>query len=91
MTFSAFIVFLASAGALGGIASVALQIVKAVFPAVQDKSAKIASVIVATLVAIGATLALPFLGQMPPAVEQFFPLVCWLASQIWFEIIKPKV
>jgi len=90
MTFVELVKWLATSAALGVVSTFVMQALKALFPAIRDQSAKIISVVVAALVSVGATLALPFLPQVPAWVEQFWPTLVWLASQLWYELIKPK-
>ena len=89
-TFSEFVIWLASAAALGVVSSVLVQLIKAVFLAVQDTKAKIVSVLAACALSILAQLAVPFLPEVPAWVDQLFPTIAWLWSQIVWEIIlKP--
>ena len=88
MSFAEWLVWLGSAGALGVISSVVLTVIKLIFPALRDVYAKIASGVIAAIVSALALLLVPFLPQMPLWVEQFWPIVVWAVSQIWYELTK---
>lgn len=90
MTFVEFVRWLATAGALGVVSSVVVQALKALVPGLADIKAKIISILVATFVSIVATLAVPYLGQVPADVERFWPLIVWAVSQLWYEVIKAR-
>lgn len=90
MTFVEFMRWLASTAATGVVASYVVQAIKLVFPQVQDEVAVRVSVIVAAVVALAAYLVLPYMQQLPPVVEQIWPIIAWLASYIWFEIVLKK-
>lgn len=83
------VLFLASTGAIGVVSTYVTQGIKKLFPMVADEIAVRVSVIVAAVVSLCAFLALPYMRQLPPIVEQVFPVLAWLVSYIWFQVIKP--
>ncbi len=89
MSFAEWVLWLGTSAALGVISSVILTVIKKAFPAVQDKVAVIASVLLAAVVSAVAVLAAPYLDQLPPAVETFWPMIVWVAGQVWYEVTKP--
>jgi hypothetical protein len=91
MNFAEFVKWLGGTAALGAVSAFALQAIKALFPSVKDNMAKIASVVFAALASIVAQLALPVIPQLPAEIEQFWPVIVWLWSQIvWGIWLKPK-
>ncbi|OQC54968.1 MAG: hypothetical protein BWX54_02090 [Verrucomicrobia bacterium ADurb.Bin018] len=90
MSFVEFVLYLGGGAALGAVSSVLLQGIKRLFPAVKDDVAKIVSVVLAGLIAGLAVAAKPYLSQLPAWVETAWPIVVWLASQIWYSfVVKP--
>lgn len=87
MTFADSIRWLATAGALGIVSTYAVQVIKALFPQVKDKMTVIVSIVAAAVLSIAANLALPYLGTVPPQVEQFWPIVVWAVQQAWYQLI----
>lgn len=91
MTFVAFVSWLASAAALGAISSFLFQALKALFPALKDDYAKIGSVVFAALLNVAAQQVLPILPTLPAWIEQLWPVMTWLWSQVVYELlVKPK-
>jgi len=88
MTFVEFVQWLATSGALGAVSYFLLQCIKALFPSVKDKVASIASVLMAAIVGIVATFAVPYLNNLPPWIDQVWPIIVWLWSQLFYEIMK---
>lgn len=88
MSFGEFIAWLCSSAALGVISSVVLTVIKKVFPSVADNVAKYASGILAAVVSAVALWLAPQLGQVPAWVSTVWPIIVWLAGQIWYEITK---
>ncbi len=87
MTFADSIRWLASAGVLGVVSSYIVVAIKAFFPEVQDKVSVIVSIATAAVLAILANLALPHLAQIPPQIEQFWPIVVWAVQQAWYQFV----
>jgi len=85
-----FIAYLATAGALGVVSSVILQLIKRLFPALAEVYAFAASMIAAVVISVAANLLLPMLPSFPPELEQFWPIVVWAAQQIWFYLMEQK-
>jgi len=90
MTFAEWVLWLTTSAALGVVSSWILTAIKLAFPAVKDTVAKIASGLLAAVVCGLAIQVVPYLGQVPAWVEQFWPIIVWAASQIWYELTKPK-
>lgn len=89
--FLEFVKWLAGTAALGAVSAFALQAIKALWPAVKDDMAKIASVVFAALASVAAQLLLPVVPQLPAEIEQFWPVIVWLWSQvIWGIWLKPE-
>jgi len=86
----AFLLWLASFPALGVVASYALQGLKALFPRIKDKAAVIASVLLTAVAAIAANLLLARGIVIPAWLEQLWPTLTWLISQIWFAFVLKK-
>jgi hypothetical protein len=72
----------------GAIVLVVTAIVKKLLPTLQDDTAKAASVVVAAVCALLATLVLPHVGSIPPAVNANWWLITWALSQLWFIVAK---
>lgn len=85
MSFAEFVVWLASSAALGAVSSLAFQLLKRAFPTLQDMYAKIGSVIFAAVLSVAAQYAVPLLPELPAWVEQLWPIVVWIWSQIAYE------
>ncbi len=81
---------LATIAGAGVAASYVMQLVKLIFPRVADEIAVRVSVIVAGVIALGAYLLLPYLQNLPPIIGQIWPVLSWLASYIWFELVLKK-
>ena len=90
MSFNEFVLWLGSPVALGVASSVALTLIKMVAPQVKDKLAIILSIVLAGISSSAAIMFKPYLGQMPPWVQTFWPVFTWAFQQIWWEITKPK-
>lgn len=82
--------WLAGAAALGVVASYVTQLLKALIPSIKDKSAVVASVLVAALVNVAANLVRPYLSDLPPGAAQMWPVVVWAVSQLWYALIMQK-
>jgi len=93
MSFIELVRWLASTAAAGVVASYAVQVIKLIWPKVADEIAVRVSVIVAAVVTLVAWLVLPYMQALPPVVGQVWPILSWLASYIWFELVlkKPKM
>ena len=91
MTFADFVKWLASSAALGVLSSILLDVLKVVFPSLKANLAKYASVILAAVVSIVAQYAVTFLPQVPPWVEQIWPVIIWIWSQVWYEVKKSRL
>ena len=90
MTFGEFVLWLGTSAALGVVSSVLLTLVKWAIPSVTDNIAKIASGLLAGLVCGLAVLVKPYLANLPAWVEVYWPIVVWVAGQIWYILTKPK-
>jgi len=84
------LLFLASFPALAIVATYALQGLKALFPALKDKAAVIASVMIAALVSVVTNLLLARGVVIPAWLEQLWPTGVWLISQIWYTFVVKK-
>ena len=89
-TFGEFVKYLAGAAALGVVASSFVSLLKVALN-IEGTKAKIISVIAAAVVNVVANLFMPYLDRLPPQIAQFWPVAVWIASQIWYELTKPKV
>jgi hypothetical protein len=91
MSFVDFIRALAAPAALGVISTYAMQVVKYLWPGVQERLAVVVSVFMAAAVSALATLLLPKMAGLPAQIEQFWPILAWAASQFWYQVIvKPR-
>ena len=91
MTLAEFLMWLASAAAPGVVSSVIVDFIKAVWPSVEDKKAAAISIVVA-LVASAVALALqPYIGDIPPELEQVWPFIVWAVQQIWYQFIGKDI
>ncbi len=84
------LLWLASFPALAIIASYFVQAIKAVFPGVKDKAALVLSVVCAGAVCIGANYLLSLNVPIPAWVEQLWPTVAWVLSQLWYTFVLKK-
>ncbi len=82
--FADWVKMLAALGSLGAIAAAITNIVKVLF-GVEGWQIKVLSALLAAAINVVATLAIPYLGRLPPIVEQFWPVLVWIAGQIWYE------
>jgi len=85
MSFAEFVLWLGSSAALSVVSSLLLTIIRKVFPQIVEKWAIVASVLLAALASIAAMLLKPYLGVLPPFVEQLWPFVVWIVQQLWYE------
>lgn len=85
-SFAEFVKWLASGAALGALSAFGFQALKAIFPSLRDDVAKIGSVIFAALLNGLARTLIPVLPQLPPAIDQYWPVITWLWSQVVWEI-----
>lgn len=93
MTFADWVKMLAAVGSLGAIAAAITAIVKRAF-GFEGVQIRLLSALLAAIINVLATLAVPYLGQLPPVIEQFWPVLVWIAGQIWYEsewIIRQKL
>ncbi len=93
MSFSDWVLMLAAVGSLGAITSWITAIVKRLF-GIEGVQIRLLSASLAVIINIVATLAIPYLGRLPPAILQFWPQLVWICSQIWYEsawVIQQKI
>jgi len=88
MELAEFLAYLAAAGALGAVSSIVLQLIRRLWPALDEVYAFLASMIAAIAISVAANLLLPVLPSFPPEVKQFWPIVVWAAQQIWFYLMN---
>lgn len=84
MTFAEWVGLLASVASLGAIAAAITAVVKRL-TGLEGVKIKLLSALLAAAVNVVATLALPYLAELPPVVEQFWPVLVWIVSQVWYE------
>lgn len=90
MNLSEFVLWLASAGALGAISSFLFQALKVLIPGLEDRWAKIGSVVFAAVLSVIAQQVVPLLPQVPEWVTQLWPMVVWLWQQLTYELIVKR-
>jgi len=88
LTLQEFVALVASAGFLGTLASVLLTLIRIAFPVIDEEYAMISSVLLAAVVSALARAILPFLDKLPAAVNDYWPIIVWLAQQVWFSLTK---
>ena len=86
MSFADFVKYLGSAAALAAVSSILLQLLRKVRPAVDENIAFVLSILFAAVIAIGAKMAIPYLGELPPEIENFWPVIVWAIQQVWWRI-----
>jgi hypothetical protein len=90
MSFNEFLAWLAAPAVLGVLSSFIVTAIKAFWPSVADRVAVLVSIIVAAVLSVGAGLALPYVGRIPPEIAAYWPIVTWAASQLWYELTKKR-
>jgi hypothetical protein len=90
MSFSEFLAWLAAPAALGIVSSFIVAAIKAFWPTVADRVAVLVSIVVATVLSVGAKFALPYIGSIPPEIVAWWPVVVWAAGQLWYELTKKR-
>ena len=92
MTLAEFLQWLATAAAPAVVSSLIVDFIKAVWPDVEEKKAAAVSIVVAMLASALALVAQPYIGDIPPELEQVWPLIVWAIQQLWYQFIgKNKV
>jgi hypothetical protein len=84
MTFVGFVTWLATPAALAVVSSLVVQVLKRVWPSVQQQLAVAISIAVAAVASVVAMYALPWVAQLPPDVERLWPVVVWALQQLWY-------
>ncbi len=84
MTLVELIKWLAAAGpALGVVSSLVVQILKKFWPQIEGDLAQYISITVAVLIAALAQAAEPYIGEIPPVVNQYW----WVVVVLWQHVI----
>ena len=86
-----FLRFLANPVSLGIVSSLALQVLRRLKPAIDERWAFLASVGFAVLAALIGTLLLPLAPTWPAELQVYWPIVVWFFSQVWFWIMKDQI
>lgn len=90
MSFSEFVAWLAAPAVLGIVSSWAVTAIKLFWPQIADRWAVMASIIVAAVLSVGATVFLPYVGKIPPEIAAYWPVAVWAASQLWWQLTKKR-
>ena len=90
MSFSDFVKYLATPAALGVVSSIAVALLRRVWPQIEEGKAVILSWAVAALAYLLGGQVLPLLPQLPPQVELYWPAVVWFCQQVWYWLMKDK-
>ena len=90
MSFGEFLLWLSTSAAWGAVSSICLTVIKLIWPGVEDKLAVILSFLLAALASVAAILIQPYLGQFPSWWNTLWPIIVWVAGQIWYELTKPE-
>lgn len=93
MSFADWVAMLAAVTSLGAVAAWITAIVKRLF-GIEGVQIRLLSAALAAIINVLATMAIPYLARMPPIVEQFWPVLVWIAGQIWYEsawVIQQKL
>ncbi len=88
MSVSEFLAWLAAPAALGIVSSWAVTAIKLFWPRIADRWAVVASIVVAAVLSVGATVFLPYVSKLPPGLVAYWPIVVWAASQLWWQLTK---
>ncbi len=86
MTFLAFVTWLATPAALAVVSSLVVQVLKKVYPSIQQQLAVAVSVAVAAVLSVVAMYALPWVKTLPPDVERLWPVVVWALQQLYYQL-----
>ncbi len=90
MSFSEFLAWLAAPAVLGVLSSWAVTAIKLFWPQIADRWAVVASIVVAALLSVGATVFLPYASRLPPELVAYSPIVVWAASQVWWQLTNKR-
>jgi len=85
MTLIEWMTYLGTTAAWGVVSSVLTQVIKKVWPDVQNGVAKVVSGIVAVLVGFAAQALIPYAEQLPAAIAM---AIIWVVSLLWYELAK---
>lgn len=91
MSFGEFVLWLGSSAALSVVSSLLLTVIRKALPQIEEKRAVVASVLLAALASLAAMALKPYLGYLPPWVEQIWPFVVWIVQQLWYEVKGRKL
>ena len=80
---------LASVGGMGIVSSVLLTLIRVLIPSINNEYASLASIFMAVVISMSAQAVLPFVDNITAAVGQYWPMVVWLAQQLWYFLVKP--
>jgi phage-related protein len=89
-SFAEFVQYLATPAALGVVSSMVLQLIRRVWPQIDEGWAFLASVVAAVVISAIAMYLVPLLPTMPPEVEKLWPFVVWFFQQVWYWLMRDR-
>lgn len=90
MTFEELVRYLATPAALGVVSSIALAIIRQVWPQLDEGWAFVASAAAAAVMYLLAAFVVPLLPQLPAELELYWPAIVFVAQQVWYWIMRDK-
>jgi len=86
---AALIMWLVSAEAIGIVSSLALAVIRKIWPSINEDYAWIAAILFAAVASAIARLAIPWIPQIPTWVNTLWPVIVLLGQQLWFYVTRP--
>ena len=83
-----FLVYLANPVALAAVSSLALQVMKRLWPDIEEGKAFFASILCAVAMSVLAMFLLPYTPSLPVEAERLWPFVVWFMQQAWYWLMK---
>ena len=88
MTLLEILKYIASPIGMGALAVVITHTIRKVWPMIDEQYAVVASFLVSLVLGLAAQTLIPYTGGLPPWFNDYWPLIYWAASQLWYWLLK---